>query len=84
MVLVGDQRQLRVVGGGFRRRGTGECAQEAQDCDVGGEDAEADRSDHGKAKDEGHEKRNHGCKSFGNKSLSKFIAFTGSFVVGQS
>ena len=74
VVLVGDQRQVRVVGGRFRRSGMGKCAQDEQDCDVGGKDAEPDASDHGEAEDEGHQKRNHGCKSFGNRNLSRLIA----------
>ena len=52
----------------------GECAQDAEDHDLGGEDAEADGGDHGKAKDKRHQERNHGCKSFGNKDLAKLAA----------
>ena len=70
LVLVGDQRQVRVVRGGFRRNGMGKCAQNAQDGDVGGEDAEPDASKHGETQDEGHQKRNHGCKSFGIENLA--------------
>jgi hypothetical protein len=39
-----------------------ERAQDTEHGDVGGEDAEADGSDHGKAEDKGHQERNHGCK----------------------
>jgi hypothetical protein len=71
VVLVGDKRQVRVIGRRFRRSGMGKSAQDAQDCDVGREDTEADTSDHGDAQDEWHQKRNHGFKSFGNENLSK-------------
>ena len=37
-----------------------ERAQYAEHCDVSGEDAEADGSDHGEAEDKGHQERNHG------------------------
>jgi hypothetical protein len=66
----------------------GKYAQDAQDCDIGREDTEADTSDHGDAQDEGHQKRNHGFKSFGNENLSKLMALawvvSGSVIGGLS
>jgi hypothetical protein len=41
-----------------------ERAQDPEHCDVGGEDAEAEGSDHGEAEDKGHQQGNHGLKSF--------------------
>ena len=62
VVLGGNQDKARTGRGGFRRCGMAECAQDAEDCDVSGEDAEADGSDHGEAENEGHQERNHGPK----------------------
>ena len=65
-----------MVGGEFRFRlsRTRECAQDAQDRDVGGEDAETDGSNHGEAEDERHQERNHGCRSFRHENLSQLMA----------
>jgi hypothetical protein len=36
-----------------------ECAQDAEDCDVSGENAKSDGSDDGEAEDKGHQVRDH-------------------------
>lgn len=58
--LARDEHQARVGWGGFWFRGMVERAQDAKDCDIGGENAEADGSDHGEAENQGHHERNHG------------------------
>jgi hypothetical protein len=58
--LGGNQDKARTGWGWLRLCRMAERAQDAENCDVGGEDAEADGGDHGEAENEGHQERNHG------------------------
>lgn len=62
VVLRGHQHKARARGNWFGLRWVAERAQDAEYCDVSGEDAEADGSDHGEAEDKGHQEGNHGFK----------------------
>ena len=63
VVLRGHQHKTWASRNRFGLRRMAECAQDAEYCDVSGEDAEADGSDHGEAEDNGHQEGNHGLKS---------------------
>jgi hypothetical protein len=61
--LGGHQHKAWASRGRFGLRWMAERAQDAEDCDVSGEYAEADGRDHGEAEDNGHQEGNHGLKS---------------------
>ena len=68
VVLIGYQNQARAGRGWFWARGLAEGAQYCENCDVRGEDSEADRGDNGEAEDDGHQERDHGLKVLFRKS----------------
>jgi hypothetical protein len=59
VALVGHKNELRAGRNGLRARRLAECAQDAKNCNVGGENAEANGGDHGKAENKRHQERNH-------------------------
>ena len=54
VVLGRDQHQARTAGCRLSALRLAECTQDAEDCDVRGQDAEADGGDHGNTEDERH------------------------------
>jgi hypothetical protein len=60
--LRGHQYQAGARRNRLGLRWMAERAQDAEYCDVGGEDTEANRSDHSEAEDNGHQEGNHGFK----------------------
>jgi len=60
--LRGHQHQAGARRSRLGLRWMAERAQDAEYCDVGGEDTEANRSDHSEAEDDGHQEGNHGFK----------------------
>lgn len=54
MGLVRDQHQARAGRSRFRAGRLTECAQDAENCDVSGEDPEADGGENSEAEDDGH------------------------------
>jgi len=60
VVLRRHQNQARAGRDWLGSRGLPEGAQDAEDCDISGENSEADGSDYGQAEDDRHKKRNHG------------------------
>lgn len=78
MVLRGDKYQARTGRDWLGSRRPPERAQDAEHCDVGGENAEADGSKYGEAEDYRHQKRDHGSKSL------KYAFKAGHFRVAKS
>ena len=79
VVLVRNQDQARAGGSGLGAGRLTEGAQDAENCDIGGENAEADGGDDGEAEDDRHQKRNHGLKILLN--LSNEAGHSESFAV---
>ena len=62
VVVVRDQHQAWAGRNGFGAGWLSERAQDPENCDVCGEDAEADGGEYSEAEDDRHKKRDHGRK----------------------
>jgi len=74
VVLGRDEHQARAGWNRFGACGLAEGAQDSEDCDVGGQDSEADGGDNGEAEENGHQKRDHGLKVLFRKSARSSLA----------